>query len=60
MPPSAGEHGGQTHLEIGHMVFQQRLSIADVLFSSHKNEGNHALRQTRRRVQCLCFFYENR
>lgn len=44
--PSTGEHGASTHLEIGHMVFQQRLSIADVLFSSHEDKGNHTLKTT--------------
>lgn len=29
------------------MVLQQSLSIADVLFSSHKDEGNHALMKRR-------------
>lgn len=43
VPPSTGEHEGSTNLEIGHMVLQQSLSVADVLFSSHKHEGNHAL-----------------
>lgn len=43
VPPSTGERRGLTHLEIGHMVLQQSLCIADVLFSSHKHEGNHAL-----------------
>lgn len=35
--------GGSTYLEIGHVVLQQSLSIADVLFSSHEHKGNHAL-----------------
>lgn len=41
--PPTGEHRGLTNLEIGHMVLQQSLSIADVLFSSHEHKGNHAL-----------------
>lgn len=41
------EHGGLTNLEIRHMVLQQSLSIADVLFSSHKHKGNHALMKQR-------------
>lgn len=42
------ERGGPTNLEIRHMVLQQSLSIADVLFSSHKHKGNHALMKQRR------------
>lgn len=37
-----------TNLEIGHMVLQQSLSIADVLFRPDKHEGNHALIKTQR------------
>ncbi|TNN46325.1 hypothetical protein EYF80_043474 [Liparis tanakae] len=43
---SADERRGFTHLEVGHVVLQQSLSVADVLFSSHKHEGNQALKQS--------------
>lgn len=34
---------GLTNLEIGHMVLQQSLGIADVLFGSHEHKRNHTL-----------------
>ena len=40
--PSTGKF---TYLEIRHVVFQQGLSIADVLFRSNKHKGDHALRK---------------
>lgn len=46
--PSTGKKGRLTNLEIGHVVLQQSLSVADVLLGSHKHKGNHALKQQQR------------
>lgn len=42
------KNGRLTNLEIGHVVLQQSLSVADVLLGSHKYKGNHALKQQQR------------
>lgn len=46
--PSTGKNASLTNLEIGHVVLQQSLSVADVLLGSHKHKGNHALKQKQR------------
>lgn len=63
--PSTGKNGRLTNLEIGHVVLQQSLSVADVLLGSHKHKGNHALKQQQRvgeelKAEGLFFFFKER
>ena len=35
--------GGTPYVEVGDMVLQQNLNVADVLLGSYEGEGNHSL-----------------
>lgn len=43
--PQRNGGGGGSYLEVGEVVFQQGLGVADVLSRPHKDEGHHALQR---------------